>query len=212
MLSGIAQNIAYFFVKTGFIKESDAEIYTYGYEILLSEIINWTITIIIAVLTKRIAESIFYTIAFMHIRESIGGYHAKTHFRCTVLSAAVFAVCLWLIYITPENIYPFLIIGGLALHMLLVLQFAPVAHPNKPFTDEREIAKFRGKSIKLSLFYGALCLVLLLLPQELCKVLSYGVMLGMICASLSMFYEHVRQNKIYGEGRKYNEESEEGIV
>lgn len=212
MLSGIAQNIAHFFVKTGFIKESDVEIYAYGYEILISEIINWTITIVIAILTKRVAETIFYTIAFMHLRESIGGFHAKTHLRCTILSALVFIICLWFIYITPESIYSILIVGGVALHMFLVLWLAPVAHPNKPFTDKREISKFRSKSIKLSIFYSVLCIALLLLPWKPGKVLSYSVLLGMISASLSMFYEHVRQNIHSKEGREHNEEFEEGIV
>lgn len=198
MFSRLAWNLACFFVEKNIIKSEEKEIYAYGYEIIISETINWIITIIIAIFTKKIIETAVYMLAFMRLRGALGGFHAKSHMGCIVISALVYVLCLYIINKTPINIYWILIVGGLLLHMGLVIKIAPVAHPNKPFINEREYLKFKKKSYKLSFIYCGICIMLFLSTLYILKIYSYCILLGMLSASISMLIEYIRQrhNKI----------------
>lgn len=193
MLSEFARNITYFFVKKNLIKKDESEIYKYGCEILLAEIINWLITAVIAIFTHTILESAVYMLVFIQMREAIGGFHAKTHMGCTVLSAIVHIVFVFLIIKTPMDLYWILVTAGIVLHMVLVLLAAPVAHPNKPFTDEREYVKFKRRSYGLSVLCSLISVLLMIMTYEICRVFSYCIMLAMLSASISMMVEYIIQ-------------------
>lgn len=193
MFSRLARRLAYFFVEKNVIEADEIEVYAYGYEIMISETVNWIITVIIAVFTRTVAETFVYMLAFMRLRGALGGFHAKSHMGCIVISAVVYVLCLFIIYQTPSEIYWIVIIIGLILHMGLVTALAPVAHPNKPFIDEREYAKFRKKSYKLSLVYSIICIMTFLSSLPMLKVYSYCILFGMLSASISMLVEHIRQ-------------------
>ncbi len=195
MISQLAKNVAYFFVQKKIISSDTEEIYAYGYEILISETINWIITIIIAFCTGSILETVFYMLAFMRLRESLGGFHAKTHYGCILISTIVYVLFLICIYITPNDWYWQIIIFGLSLHTELVFKIAPIAHPNKPFSDDREFQKFRKRSIARTFIYGLVVSVFIILPWEWSKLLAYSIMLGMLSASLSMVYEFMKQKQ-----------------
>lgn len=193
MLSKAAQKLAYFFAEKKIIQQEEKEIYAYGYEILLSEAINWLITIIIAILTKRIGETVVYMLAFMRLRGALGGFHAKSHWGCILISTVVYVFCLFIVSLTPAELFWILTAAGLVLHMLLVFTIAPVAHPNKPFVSEREYKVFRKKSIILSFVYGISCAVLTVMPWEILKTYGCCIVLGMLSASISMAVEYTAQ-------------------
>lgn len=195
MISKSAQRLAYFFVEKNVIRPEDKEVYAYGYEILISETINWLITIIIAVLTRSIAETVVYMLVFIHLRGAVGGFHAKSHLGCIVISTVVYLICLLIIHQTPMNIYFILMMIGLLYHMGSVLAIAPVAHPNKPFVSHTEFLKFRKKSCLLSLIYGATCIILIILPIGVLKIYGYCILLGMLSASISMTIEYILQKQ-----------------
>lgn len=193
MISQLAQRLAYFFVEKNIIQAEEKEVYAYGYEIMISEIINWIITIIIVLFTGKIIETFVYMLAFMRLRGALGGFHANSHIGCIVISTVVYIICLYIIYQTPINIYWILIIAGLVLHMGLVFAIAPVAHTNKPFVNEAECLKFRKKSHRLSIIYGTICIIFLLSPLYMLKSYSYCILLGMLSSSISMVVEYIRQ-------------------
>lgn len=202
MLSRLAQNAAYFFAEKDVIKKEDIKIYAYGYEILFSEAINWIITIIISIATKSVLKTIVYMISFMQLRESIGGFHAKTHLGCIIISTVVYVLCLFLWSYTPYEWHRVIIVSGLILHLILVLAIAPVEHPNKPFS-EKEAVRFRKKGCILSLIYIDISLLLMMLPWNICSVYSYAVLLGLLSASVSMEIEYLRQTEEPAELAKF---------
>lgn len=193
MFSRLAERVAYFFVEKNIIRLEEKEVYAYGYEIMLSEIVNWIITIIIAVITGTIIETFIYMLAFMRLRGAVGGFHANSHMGCIIISALVYILCLYIIYQTPMDIYWILVGVGLILHMELVVTIAPVAHPNKPFINEWEYLKFRKKSCRLSFIYSGICIMFFLSSLQVLKVYSYCILLGMLSASISMLVEYIRQ-------------------
>lgn len=196
MFSLLSRKLAYFFAEKNIIPPEEKNIYAYGYEIMISETVNWVITIIIALFTGKIIETVVYMLAFMRLRGALGGFHASSHTGCIVISAIVYIVCLGIVYLTPVNIYWILITAGLILHIGLVLAIAPVAHPNKPFVNEAECLKFRKKSFRLSGIYGIACAILIITPLQILKTCSYCILLGMLSASISMMVEYIRQKEI----------------
>lgn len=204
MISKAAERLAYFFAEKNIIKSKDVSVYKYGYEIMIAETINWLITIIIALFTQKIIETIVYILAFMRLRGALGGFHAKSHWGCIIISTAVYILCLSIVCLTPIKIYWILIAVSLILHMVLVLTLAPVAHPNKPFINEAEHLKFRKKSIRLSVIYSVITMILTALPWEILKIYGYCIVLGMLSSSISMAIEYTigqkNKNKLQGGG------------
>ncbi len=196
MISRFAQNVASFFVKKKIIQSNESEIYTYGYEILISEAINWSITLVIALYAQKIWETVFYMLSFIRLREALGGFHAKTHMGCITISTLVYLLFLIFLKTTPIRIYAFSLVFGIFLHMVLTLVLAPVAHQNKPFSNGSERSKFRQKSIVRSGSYSMLICILMILPWKLSQILAYSILLGMLSASLSMAFEYTRQKNL----------------
>lgn len=71
------------------IDPSEAEVYQYGYRLLIEKICALILTIVIAVLFHAWLEIILFCSAFIPIRTFAGGYHAKHSLSCMVLSAGV---------------------------------------------------------------------------------------------------------------------------
>lgn len=208
MLSKIAKNVAYFFINHGIIQKDDEEVYIYGFELLISEIINWLICIVIAVVTDKILETVFYMVAFMQLRETIGGFHAKSQWGCVIISTVVYVLCLGVAYITPSRLFVAFSMIGVLIHMGLVFFIAPVAHPNKPFGSLREKQVFRKRSLRNSWIYSGLCIIFTFLPWSLTRLLGYCILLGMLTASLSMTAEYAIQIQCKKRGGKENEKLE----
>jgi accessory gene regulator B len=208
MLSKIAKNVTYFFINHGIIQKEDEEVYIYGFELLISEIINWLICIVIAIATDMILETVFYMIAVMHLRETIGGFHAKSQWGCVIISSVVYVVCLGVVYITPARLYVAFSMIGVLIHMGLVFFIAPAAHPNKPFGSLREEQVFRKRSLRNSWIYSGFCIIFTFLPWSLTRLFGYCILLGMLTASLSMMAEYAIQIQSKKKGGTTNEKLE----
>lgn len=71
------------------IKESDLEVYEYGYRLLVEKVCALFMTIALAFIFDAWMEVLVFCIAFIPIRTYAGGYHAKATVSCMVLSALV---------------------------------------------------------------------------------------------------------------------------
>lgn len=74
------------------IEQSEAEVYQYGYRLLIEKVCALIITIVIAVLFDAWKEILVFCIAFIPIRTFAGGYHAKYSLSCMLLSAGVLII------------------------------------------------------------------------------------------------------------------------
>lgn len=89
MLEKLAKSAARFFVAQNIVKSEYQEIYAYGMEILLSTMVNGIIVLIISILSDTVLPSLIFFTAFIVMRSSAGGYHAKTHIGCMLILIAV---------------------------------------------------------------------------------------------------------------------------
>ena len=62
------------------------EIYIYGFELLVSSIIETVVIILIGCLIGNLVETILFLISFSSIRLFSGGYHANSYLKCFVVT------------------------------------------------------------------------------------------------------------------------------
>lgn len=195
MLSKFAQNVALFLCRKNLIKNHKIDVYAYGFEILFSEIINWFITLIIAIYTNTVIETAIYMFVFINMREVQGGYHCKSHIGCIITSTLVYLLYIFMLFYTSGNYIINISLLGLVFNLIIVFMVAPVEHPNKPIRTE-DLNRYRKLSIKNSCLYSAIAIVLILLQYKFTIKYGYSIFIAQVTASVSMLIEYFRQ-KIY---------------
>jgi len=158
----LTSGIVSFMIEQGNAREENRDIYEYGIFAVLSTILSLSIEVFVGAVFHVLPEALVTSMGFIVLRSNCGGYHAKTSLRCTILSAAVYATSILCIRFAPQAVSLALTVLFMAGGTASILKLAPVAHPNRPFTDE-ERDKFRGRA-RICAFLGLpACLLLLLL-------------------------------------------------
>jgi len=140
----------------GSISDEDREIYRYGIQQGLILLLNVITTLVISIVLKMFLDCLLYMIAFIPLRVYAGGYHARTHIRCSIYSAIQILAVLLTIKMLPYTtaVYSAFAFCG----FLSVILFSPVADINKPL-DELEILIYRKRSLMI---LTLLCLSIIL--------------------------------------------------
>ncbi|GHU80679.1 hypothetical protein FACS1894191_6480 [Clostridia bacterium] len=148
MLSSFAERITERFIQNGVIASEDREIYQYGFEMGISQIINIISTVLIGFLFQMPLESITFLLSFMTLRTYTGGYHSSSHLKCYALSVSVTAILLGLcrLLIIWEAAYTVSAAVGL-IGICLLVCLAPVEDKNKPMDAVEQIV-FRGRAMR----------------------------------------------------------------
>lgn len=119
-------------IDKGIIKEELKRVYTYGIELLLSFFISVSLILIVGTLTHRFVETLIFLFLFVSIRQMTGGYHAKTYFRCQIVTVGTFLLILLASYHLHPNITLHIILlvsGG-----VFILLFGPIENKHKPLS------------------------------------------------------------------------------
>lgn len=151
-------------------------IYAYGMECFLNEIISDFLLLFLGILFNRIFYIIVWCISFTIIRIFLGGFHASTHARC-ILIGTIIGICSF--YINPIWNYPWIFILVFIYTLILAIFYAPIIHKNHPVSPKKKV-----KAKKKAIFFITLesCLAFLLYPYH--KELSSFIMTGFLTASL----------------------------
>jgi accessory gene regulator B len=135
------------------------EVYKYGIEILLSTVIDVVLIVFFGTLFGNTLNGLLYLIVFIPLRQFTGGFHAKTHLRCTLCSISVFSLICFI------NVFLFPYINIIALEVFILLGFiviviyAPVINVNKILTEKK--AKINKK--RSIILYWIICLFALII-------------------------------------------------
>ena len=196
MLENLAKSTARFFVSQNIVKSEYEDIYAYGMEILLSTVINGVIVLFIAILSDTVLPSLLFFTAFILMRRSAGGYHAKTHIGCMMILIAVHLMFMVLINVIPDSIIPILSYFSIAYSCISVYLFAPVEHPNKPLSsDDRR--KLRVKSLIYILSISVVDLFMIFCAYyDMSLCLSCGIIIsttGMLAEIISLRLENINE-------------------
>lgn len=190
MYHRFAQNITSHLIKKTIIKKTDEDIYVYGFEMLLSQMVYISIMIIIAVLANAFIETIAFFIGFYLYRKVAGGYHANTYIKCHLLFAATQALFLIALHSFPTY-YRFTFIACVLLICIIItFMFAPIDHPNKPF-DYKEYLKYKKQSRLFCVLFFVFIVMFFFLEKN--NVFLFSSAFGVLSANISLLYAFIER-------------------
>ena len=166
MLHKLSQKITDHYVKKNKIDDSERDVYEYCFEVLLSTFLNLLAIIILAVATGLYLETLCFTISFMTLRGTAGGYHAKTHWGCFLILMLVYAIFAITLFFIPKDILRFLSIGFATVGGIAILILSPVDNVNNQFTIE-QTKKYKRKTIVfMAVFLVAYVIMIFLFSHD----------------------------------------------
>lgn len=130
-------------------EEKYEEIYTYGFELMLSTMGGYVSIMLLSCLFGEMMSGLVFIVAFTALRLFSGGYHADTYGKCFLISNLLFlltllirdAIVIWM----PVEVYAIVAVMAGA---YIVLR-APVIHKNQPLSERRQ--KMNRKLIRIVL-------------------------------------------------------------
>lgn len=174
MLKKSAEQMAFFFVKKGIIDEKVTDVYIYGSELLISEMICTLLVIGIGICTGKFIETLLYLASYMPIRIYAGGYHATSHRNCTVIFNLCYVVIFFivdkLLSLKLDYIIYILSIGS----GFIIAILAPIEDLRKPL-DEREKGVYGEKAKKRVLLLLLFAIIMIWLIPQWKEKICYGM-------------------------------------
>jgi accessory gene regulator B len=164
------------------------KVYTYGFELLISAVINILLVMIISIAFRGYYEWILFLAAFIPLRTTAGGYHASTHMKCIIVGSIAFAVLFFICRLQIDWTNTTLLIAATSFSLLLL--FSPVEARNKKLTVER-----RRRNRKISICIGCANLVIAIIAiftDRLATVLN-TYFAGIFAAALSMIVARIQK-------------------
>ncbi|WMI80071.1 accessory gene regulator B family protein [Anaerotignum sp. MB30-C6] len=136
MIIKIAKSWADWLVANG-ASSDDYEIYAYGAECMLNELISDILLIVTALMFHKTFEMILWMLFFTPLRIHLGGMHASSHLKCILSSILLSYLCIFTYLFVMDS--PTIMGLILALSIFIVYKIAPVVHPNHPVSESRMI-------------------------------------------------------------------------
>lgn len=130
----LSVKITAFLIEQKIISNEDREIYEYGFELLLADLLNFSIILLIGGITHQLWPTVLYMLIFVGLRSVCGGYHAKTHLRCHTCTIGVYILFLLLLHIPILTNSKLLLLWGNFIAAIPIILFAPISHANKPLS------------------------------------------------------------------------------
>lgn len=96
MIRKLSENIAYIFVKNGIAGEDEHDIYRYGVEVILCDIVDVIVVLISGIIFRKMTEALWYYVNFLVLRSATDGYHAKTFLACKLCMAIMMIAVLFI--------------------------------------------------------------------------------------------------------------------
>ena len=132
-MNNLANVITDYYCKKNIIAEDKKEIYCYGFQLIIADIINYTIIIALGIILDRTLDSIAFLITLCGIRQFCGGFHAKTFTVCRLSFITTYISVLFIAFILSSISIEFIALINIVC-FLSISYFAPIEHPNKPMT------------------------------------------------------------------------------
>lgn len=167
MTHRISQSIAHFFVQKNMIEEKYVNIYSYGFEIIISDLVLLLLSFMIMFIFDLSLVMVIYLILFIILRHQAGGYHASTHFSCNCIFLLNLGAVLVLLKAVPVEYTKIIVIILSIISLILIYRLAPVTNKNRPVKSEK-IKRFRKNSIIISvtiLLISVITIYILKLPR-----------------------------------------------
>lgn len=148
-----------FLYAKGTIKNSEKEIYQYGYILILDGLLDTIVLLLYGLIIHKFLATVLFILVFTTARMFSGGYHARSRWQCILIT---FISCFISINYSESLIGLFerkvcLVIGLVICYVIFIL-FAPIENSNKPL-EEEDIQINKIKSLVLLSLYAIIIAV-----------------------------------------------------
>ncbi len=142
MISKVSSKIVSVLASRSVINKDDAELYDYGFFILLSQLLYFIIALVTGIILKIIPQSVIFYLAFLLIRKYAGGYHASTETRCEIFSTLSIVGSITVVKLSEIYDFKTALLVISAVSAVCIFIFSPLDTPEKPLS-QKEFNYFR---------------------------------------------------------------------
>lgn len=176
----VAVIITDYLYKNKAIDENHKEVYIYGFEICISNIINFCLIMGLGLILREFINSVLFYVVFVVTRSFSGGYHADSYLKCNVLFGIIYLITiLFSKVMTPFMSFVYLLVF-LAIYIGCIIEYAPIDSKNKELTKDKK-TKFKKISILISFIWTAIITILYLVAREYATTITFTlVMIAML--------------------------------
>ena len=167
MISFLSRSVVRSLIKNDIIEMEKAEVYQYGFEILISTTLGLLITVAIGIVLNMFFLSVLYYVIFVMVRQWTGGYHADSYLKCNITFAGITFFTLGMTKLSDMSEMYSLTIHGLMLvfALLSVWKYTPVENPNKPLTKEQKKRNHKVALIAIIILEALSCGLYVFFPK-----------------------------------------------
>ncbi len=180
MIHKLASKLTEFICSQKKISPDMVEIYTYGFEIAISSVLNFVLVLSCGIVLGDILASIIYLFVFIFLRLFTGGYHATTYLRCNItmivsflLTYTLHRTLIWL------NVDIRILEAIMLADAVPIILFAPVKNPHKELTPDK-VKEFRVLSIVIYICLSGLSMTAVLFE------IKYGTLMIVTLTAVSV--------------------------
>ena len=183
MLTFFSTKLALLIINKGGFSLEKKNTFIYSIELLISFMCSTASIIIISSIYGSIIYSLIFMLVFAGIRFFSGGYHAKTYFRCFILTNTVFVVVLIVSHFEKNHGSTLGLLIFTWISMLIIAFLSPIQNRNHPLSRKR-----RTLNGVVSKLYAIIILVLihLMVLTECDSFLFYLICTSFIAAAIMM--------------------------
>ena len=191
MIEKFSTWLANWFLKNDAIQSEDLEVQIYGITAVICATINYLLLLGLAALFHRIAEAAIFLAFYMVLRNFIGGWHASTPLRCTIIGTMLLCGYMLFAEVIAGQLFVGLLLALAAI--ILVFLFAP-SYLDKEY-PQKQMGQLKRKSRRIALIMGGIILSASLLTAWGYHVTfqTYASM-GMFSAVLTMLPVRFHKN------------------
>lgn len=151
MLSNVINKFIEDQIKDNKIPSSDRELYQFGYNLLVFELINISVLILVGLLFQCLIYMVLFAAVYIPLRSYAGGYHAPTPIGCAVLSVMIEAViAVFLRFSLYDRYMTYIYIAALVAQIIIWFR-SPVEAIHKPISNNQR-TRFRRRTRTILLF------------------------------------------------------------
>ncbi len=163
----------------------------YGYETLISGIMDFILTMIVGFYLKCPLNALIFFVMFVSVRLYTGGYHADTYVKCKGTMILILLTVHGLSFISlPLSAVCLLMI---LLNITVYFQ-APIDNMNKPL-DDMEKKKYHGVSIVLSTLWGIAAITVYFFSISISATIAATAFFVVVLMIAGMYGKEVNVNE-----------------
>lgn len=160
-VDSIVNALIKYYESRNYIPSDKKEIYSYGFKLLLADIINFSLVIVLGVLIKQPTAAVVFLISLYCIRKYTGGFHAKTFFLCRMsMLFTAFSVMIISKIVFTQSDCIYYVVSFNIISVFIIILLAPIENPKKKLTINRK-KKNKRKAIIVSIIMSIISYIFL---------------------------------------------------